>query len=254
MGKKQVMFVGKGYEELDKYLAVNSVHRLFLVCGASICRLTLHQYFETLKARMGIDVVRYSDFGQNPLYESVVEGVRAFRSTDSDLLAAVGGGSAMDMAKCIKLFSNMDAERNFLEQPIILNDVRLLAIPTTAGHAMCYKLTGLYGIAHGHAAALCLSELWPFMLRNLKLCVDPRGEGYLEGIFSAIAVSMGCKNQWEAVTVYRNLLNELSLTSPKVKQADFDVLKYSVNAVRLKNNPIALSPEAVDYLYHEILE
>lgn len=371
MGKKQVMLAGKGYEELDKYLAVNSVHRLFLVCGASICRLTLHQYFETLKARMGIDVVRYSDFGPNPLYESVVEGVRAFRSTDSDLLAAVGGGSAMDVAKCIKLFSNMDAERNFLEQPIVPNDVRLLAIPTTAGtgseatkyaviyyqgekqslsddslvpdavlldagalstlpvyqrrstmmdafchavesfwsihstaesreysrqaiqmicsnmhaylaneeagnrgmllaanmagkainitqttagHAMCYKLTGLYGIAHGHAAALCLSELWPFMLRNLKLCVDPRGENYLEGIFSAIAVSMGCKNQWEAVTVYRNLLNELSLTSPKAKQADFDVLKYSVNAVRLKNNPIALSLEAVDYLYHQILE
>ena len=28
---------------------------------------------------------------------------------------------------------------------------------TTAGHAMCYKLTSLYGIAHGHAAALCVS-------------------------------------------------------------------------------------------------
>lgn len=27
---------------------------------------------------------------------------------------------------------------------------------TTAGHAMCYKLTSLYGLAHGHAAALCV--------------------------------------------------------------------------------------------------
>lgn len=371
MGKKQVVLDGEGYEELDRYLTVNGVHRLFLVCGASIRRLRINQYFETLKERMGIDVVRYSDFGPNPLYESVVRGVRAFRSADCDLLAAVGGGSAMDVAKSIKLFADMDAERSFLEQPIVPNDVRLLAIPTTAGtgseatkyaviyyqgekqslsddslipdavlldagalstlsayqrratmmdafchavesfwsvnstaesreysgqaiemicsnkhaylaneeagnrgmllaanlagkainitqttagHAMCYKLTGLYGIAHGHAAALCLAELWPFMLKNPDLCIDPRGESYLEGVFSAIGASMGCQEQWEAVRAYRNLLNELALTSPKAKQADYDILKNSVNAVRLKNNPISLSLEAIDYLYHQILE
>ena len=36
---------------------------------------------------------------------------------------------------------------------------------TTAGHAMCYKLTSLYGIAHGHAAALCIVKLFPYMIK-----------------------------------------------------------------------------------------
>ena len=35
---------------------------------------------------------------------------------------------------------------------------------------------------------------------------------------------------------------------------DFEVLKKSVNPVRLKNNPIALDEETVDYLYHRIME
>lgn len=39
---------------------------------------------------------------------------------------------------------------------------------TTAGHAMCYKLTSLYGIAHGHAAALCNAALWPYMAQHME--------------------------------------------------------------------------------------
>ena len=39
----------------------------------------------------------------------------------------------MDVAKCIKVFYNMDEQRNYLEQEIVPNDVRLLAAPTTAG-------------------------------------------------------------------------------------------------------------------------
>ena len=31
---------------------------------------------------------------------------------------------------------------------------------TTAAHAMCYKITSLYGFQHGHAAAICLPEVW----------------------------------------------------------------------------------------------
>ena len=41
---------------------------------------------------------------------------------------------------------------------------------TTAGHAMCYKLTSLYNIAHGHAAMLVNSELLPYMMDNIDKC------------------------------------------------------------------------------------
>ena len=43
---------------------------------------------------------------------------------------------------------------------------------TTAGHAMCYQLTSLYGVAHGHAAALVNRKLFPYTAEHLELCVD----------------------------------------------------------------------------------
>ena len=39
---------------------------------------------------------------------------------------------------------------------------------TTAGHAMCYKITSLFGCAHGHAAILCDRVLFSWMKGALK--------------------------------------------------------------------------------------
>ena len=56
---------------------------------------------------------------------------------------------------------------------------------TTAPHAMSYKLTSLYEIAHGHAVALCLPPVWEYMIKNSDKCIDPRGEKHLLGVFKS---------------------------------------------------------------------
>ena len=125
---------------------------------------------------------------------------------------------------------------------------------TTAGHAMCYKLTSLYGISHGHAAALCVSRLWPYMTAHTEKCIDPRGEEYLKGIFDNIAEAMGCGSVPEAIECLQGILAKLELKGPQVKdESEFDILKTSVNPVRLKNHPVQLDEETIDMLYHEIL-
>lgn len=50
-----------------------------------------------------------------------------------DSLLAVGGGSAIDVAKCIKLFCKMDDSRCYLEQESEDTGVPIIAVPTTAG-------------------------------------------------------------------------------------------------------------------------
>lgn len=124
---------------------------------------------------------------------------------------------------------------------------------TTAGHAMCYKLTSLYNISHGHSAALCVAKLWPYMIKNTDKCIDVRGEEYLKGIFVKIADAMGCKTVEEGIEKFQNMLYKLELNPPVPKEEDYQVLKTSVNPVRLKNFPVRLDEESIDALYHQIL-
>ena len=112
------------YEELDTYLG----EKVLLVCDSSIKFLKINDYFNGKE-----NIIRFSDFVPNPLYESVVKGVDLFHKENCDTIVAVGGGSAMDVAKCIKLYSNMYREENYLKQKIVPNDVPLVAVPTTAG-------------------------------------------------------------------------------------------------------------------------
>ena len=44
------------------------------------------------------------------------------------------------------------------------------------------------------------------------------------------------------------------LLGENVSEKDIDILKNSVNPVRLKNHPIELNKESINYLYHEILK
>lgn len=55
-----------------------------------------------------------------------------FHNSDCDTIMTVGGGSAFGFAKCIKLY-NANSNMNYLKQPIVPNDIKLFAVPTTAG-------------------------------------------------------------------------------------------------------------------------
>ena len=85
---------------------------------------------------------------------------------------------------------------------------------TTAGHAMCYKLTSLYKIAHGHAAALCARRLWPYMIENIDNCTDPRGRKYLNNIFREMAETMGYPTSIEAAKKFHAVYDKLGLSVP----------------------------------------
>lgn len=358
------------YSGLDAWIERTGAKKVLLVCDESIRFLKdISAHFEAIESR-GIKLVRFSDFQPNPLYESVVAGVQVLLQNECTAIIALGGGSAMDVAKCIKLYSNMDHSRNYLEQTIVPNRIPFLAIPTTAGtgseatryaviyyndakqsvtnesiipeavlldpgvlktlpkyqkkstmmdafchalesfwsvnsteesrqfskhaielvlknvdgylsntddgnagmllaantagkainitqttggHAMCYKITSLFRCAHGHAAALCDRVLFPWMLNHTHLCIDPRGEDFLKGIFHQIAAAMGCATPEEAADMFNTIFTGLDLVSPSATEEQFAILKSSVNPVRLKNHPVKLNLETIDSLYRKTL-
>ena len=127
---------------------------------------------------------------------------------------------------------------------------------TTAAHAMSYKITSLYKFPHGHAVAVCLPEIWQYMSDNLDKCIDKRGQDYLSGIFKDIANTMGAETLYEAIVVFRTMMQDMELTNPVSHNLSSDllILSSSVNPVRLKNNPVKLGDLTIKTIYGQIVK
>lgn len=365
MEQKVIRIENEDYQVLDEFFRQD--RPVFMVCDSSMQFLKIRHYFDHMD-----NIVSFSDFTPNPLYESVVKGVEAFHASKADTIFAIGGGSALDVAKCIKLYSNMDPTENYLKQEIVPNDIRLIAMPTTAGtgseatrfaviyyegvkqsvtsescipsivimdpsvlktlpeyqkkvtmmdalchateswwsvnsteesrkyseqgvrmvlkymegylnntdegnagmmeaahiagqainlaqttagHAMSYKLSSLYHVAHGHSVSLCVSALLPYTIQNTGRCIDARGKEYLEDMLKQIAEAYGCSDVKELPDVFNEIVfGRLGLNVPAVSDPeDYRILSSSVNPVRLKNYPVQLDEETIDNLYHKIV-
>ncbi len=119
----------KSYEKIGEVLKENGAKKYMLVCSGTFFKMGLQQYFETID----IPCVYFTDFTPNPKYEEICKGVDVFKAEKCDALVAFGGGSAIDVAKCIKLFSTMPQGKLYFKQELKDNDIPLLAVPTTAG-------------------------------------------------------------------------------------------------------------------------
>lgn len=122
-------------EQLAPLLKRHEAGRILLVTGKRSYQLSgaeaaLTPLFEGLK------VVRWSDFSPNPTLEEVEAGVALWRAEKPDLVLAVGGGSALDLAKMINgVAASQESARDLLTGVASLagSPVPVVAIPTTSG-------------------------------------------------------------------------------------------------------------------------
>ena len=128
MSQEIINGIGSRRETL-RLLEGLKVKRPFIVCNY----LPDEHRLDSILDKAGVAFIYYVDFSSNPLYDEVCKGATAFRHNKCDSIIAVGGGSAIDVAKCIKLFCKMDKGINCLQQEYSDSKVPLIAIPTTAG-------------------------------------------------------------------------------------------------------------------------
>ena len=371
--EQRIITARDNYIEFDQWVLENGCKKILMVCDGSIWHMDgFNKHLEEVE-KMGVQMIGFRDFQPNPLYESVVKGVELFKEEQCDSIMAVGGGSAMDVAKCIKLYSGCagnGVNGSWLNAEIVPNSIPFIAMPTTAGtgseatryaviyyndakqsvtsesfipgtvlmdpnalktlplyqkkatmmdalchaiesfwsvnstekskeysraaikgvlenmsgylenteegnaemlkaahtagqainitqttagHAMCYKITSLFRSAHGHAAILCDRVLFPWMVENTDKCIDPRGEDYLRTTLNEIGQAMGCEDAKAGAEKLKSIFDNLGLEVPNATAEQLEILKNSVNPVRLKNHPIALDVDTIDALYHNIL-
>lgn len=376
MANQTILHTEGDYTSLLQILKERGVSRLFVVCGKNSGRLPATAYVRALPRTAGIAVEEFSGFEANPKYESVAEGVRRLQAFGADAVLAIGGGSAMDTAKCIKLYSALDPSGNMLEvkeEAALRNDLPLIVLPTTAGtgseatrfaviyyegnkqsiehetivpsivvldpsvleglppyqrratmmdalshalesywsvysteesrgvsadalrsvlrakdgylqntkegnqamqlaalragqainltkttagHAMCYKLTSLFGIAHGQACALVNTKLLPYMAAHTADWADARGQAYLEEMFQSLAGVMDCADAAAASARLQAVYDEMEFPAPwkgTLEEDQLQTLVSGVNPERLKNNPVRLDAAAIETLYRAML-
>ncbi len=366
----QKIILGKGTSaEIDRMITGMGANKILLVCDSSFLHLNIKDTVE----RLPCEFVKFDGFSSNPLYEDVCEGVDLFRNSRCDTIIAIGGGSTIDVAKCVKLFSGMDPAKNYLEQTFKDTPIHLIAIPTTAGtgsestchaviyfngqkqsishesiipdvaildssvlktlpiyqkkctmldalcqgieswwsvnatdesikysrqavsliagnleryiyendedaagkimlaanysgrainitqttapHAMSYKLTSMYGLPHGHAVAICLPEVWRYMIVHPENCVDKRGTGHLNKVFQEIAACMKAESPERAIEKLEALLYSLGISHPhpENKAEDINILTGSVNETRLKNSPVRIPKDDIRKIYDRVV-
>lgn len=125
-----------GIDKLSQILKDINCKKLFLVVDSSFPFLNIKETIEALE----VEKVSFSDFTPNPFYEQVCKGIDLLKTEVCDAILAVGGGSAIDVAKCIKL-AVLAAEGNDAIIPPLVNTrvacdgskLPFIAIPTTAG-------------------------------------------------------------------------------------------------------------------------
>lgn len=127
------------------------------------------------RAMQGVDTVLWHGYSPNPKYEEVKDGIKTYQENNCNCILAVGGGSAIDTAKAIKLYSDRNIADDFLlEDPTQkAESVPFVAIPTTAGTG---AESTRYSILYKNGEKVSLSEqaglpdvaiLWEGWLKDL---------------------------------------------------------------------------------------
>ena len=147
--KRELMYANNQIFDINEFeylYSLISPEKWMLVCDKSFDYLpdevkNIYYYHKD-------NCIRFNDFESNPKYESVVKGVQLLSSNICTLIVAIGGGSTIDVAKCIKLFSGLKNEEEYLIQKPnydLISHINLIALPTTAGtgsestkHAVIY--------------------------------------------------------------------------------------------------------------------
>lgn len=328
-------------------------------------------FIKPFLAEQGVDVVRFGGYSSNPKLEEVRAGLRLLREEGCDAIISLGGGSAIDVAKCITILAATGSDEFPSAGAALTTGFPHLAIPTTAGtgsesthfavvyidgekhsiahdamlpewvlleprlleslpeyhkkaslldalaqcvesswaavatdqsrdyamrgielildnlfpyffkgpfdveatrrmlvasnlggkainltkttapHAMSYKLTSLYGIAHGHAAALCLVGVWRYFV---KLADDETPQGALVApALDRLAEAFGTDTRNGAVQKLQIILEFLQVAAPELREAsELDELVGSVNQERLGNSPVPLSVDEIRHVYEYV--
>ncbi len=129
-------------KELGQDLKRRKISRALLICGKNVYERTgiVKDVVRSAESE-GVEITIWNGVEPEPTLESIEEGVKYASEVRFDALIAVGGGSAIDTAKLINLYTTYPTASilDYVPQPLgvgkpIPGSLKpLIAIPTTSG-------------------------------------------------------------------------------------------------------------------------
>lgn len=119
------------YHEFSEKIHDHDGH-VFFISGKTFDIINIPQ---RLSLTPNCTFTRFSDFTENPTLEELVKAKEAFLKSGASLIVAVGGGSAIDLAKLVKHYAYTPITGTETEPPLSIEGpaIELLVIPTTFG-------------------------------------------------------------------------------------------------------------------------
>ncbi len=129
---KKIYYQKNSLNKIIDIINKHNINNIFLVTGNKSYSLSGAKK-SVEKLLKNKQIYRFSEFSTNPKYEDVLKGIEKLRESQCEIIIAIGGGSVIDMAKLINVFSQSN-NAQFTSAPIIKNKLLpFIAIPTTAG-------------------------------------------------------------------------------------------------------------------------
>jgi alcohol dehydrogenase class IV len=132
----KIIFGQPAHEALKRELSGLNANKVLLLSDPGLAQLGLVDRISAQLKQAGHAISLFTDVSSNPTTTEVAAGLSLARVQQTEVIIALGGGSAIDVAKAIAmLLANGGSYVNYQWEgkPITQRSRPLLAVPTTAG-------------------------------------------------------------------------------------------------------------------------
>jgi len=236
---KMIEYLGfNSIRKLNKILEDHSFKKVFLITGKNSFEKTNISKI-ILKILKSYEFYHFNDFSPNPKSIDIKKGIDLFKRQKFDVIISVGGGSVLDMGKCISiLYTNDGSPEDFLlkRKKIRNKGIPLVRIPTTAGS----------GSEATHFAVVYIDKIKysladPMYMQPEYVIVDPQ---LTDSMPKNITASSGLDALTQAIESYWNInsTNESKNYSEKaIKLIITNILKAVHNPNKESRNSMAMA-------------
>ena len=187
-------------------------------------------------------------------FDALAQAIESYWATSSTEESRVNSANAIKLAwkNLVRAVHNPDDEaREAMSKAAFLAGVALDTTRSTLPHALCYVLTTDFGLAHGHAVAVCLAPFFKLHSDEKLLALLPEDKrNYLTRTMREIADLLGCKEVADCCDAWRVMMKKCWLSSTFIEagvktEADREKIINAVNLARAHLHPMPFDRETL---------